>query len=253
MRYSFQIFFFVLVIITTASCNKKTSTPTLSGNNITVDSLIKDDSLVNAYIKPYTLKIQDKMNTVIGKADIELTSYFPESPLSNLVADLIQKKVQTYTKANNIDTLDMFTLINIKGLRSSIPQGEIKVSDIFQLMPFENEIVLLKLSGDSVMSLFNFLGKTNGDGISGARVIYKNKKIKQLTINNKPFNPNKNYYLATSDYLANGGDYYTMITSPINRNGLSYKVREAIIDYIQNLNKNNISVVSKKDNRIKFE
>ncbi len=253
MRYSFQIFFFLFVLFSTAGCNEKSSTPIISGHNITVDSLIQNDSIVNAYIEPYKLKIQDKMNTVIGKADKELTSYFPESPLSNLVADLIHNKVLAYTKANKIDTLDMFTLINIKGLRSSIPQGEIKVSDIFQLMPFENEIVLLKLRGDSVLSLFNFLGKTNGDGISGARVIYKNKKIKQLTINSKAFNPNKIYYLATTDYLANGGDYYTMITSPINRNGLSYKVREAIIDYIKNLNKNNLSVVSKKDNRIVFE
>ncbi len=252
MKYNIHTLLIIILSVCLYSCNE-VSIKNITGKNVPVDSLIVKDSLINAYIDPYKMQIEDKMNTIIGKSDKELNSYFPESPLSNFVADLILEKVKNYTKENKIDTLDMFSLINIKGLRSSIPQGDIKVGDIFRLMPFENEIVLLTLPGDSVLSLFQFLGKTNGDGIGGATVSYKENEINKITINNKKFDPKKNYFLATSDYLANGGDYYTMITHPINRNGLSYKVREAIINYIRTLNQNHKTVVSDKDNRIKFE
>ncbi len=251
MNYKNTIVIGVL-IIGAISCNRPYKIKSFSGINISIDSNLNNDSLMNAEIIPYKKDIDAKMDRVIGESKGELLSYKPESPLSNFVADVIQTKARTYLKETKSDSLELITLVNVKGLRSPIPKGIVSVRNIFELMPFENEIVILALSGDSIISLFKFLGISEGDGIAGATVKYSERKMVELLIDGKPADKSRNYHLATSDYLANGGDHYKMIMDPIVKKVIGFKVREAIIENIEASYKKGISIAAEVEGRIIF-
>lgn len=252
MKLTILIWIFVAVLALTGCKQPAYKVNGFAGTNINIDSTFTSDSSMNAEIAPFRKSIDAQMNRVIGISAKELLNHKPESPLSNFVSDLIQQKALVFMKDNKMDSLKLLTLMNIKGIRAPIPQGNITVRNIFEVMPFENEIVLLKLSGDSITSLFKFLGKTEGDGIAGAFAKYSDTKLLEVTIGGELVDPSENYYLATSDYLANGGDHYSMIMEPIDRYGLGLKLREAIIESIESLQKQGKKVDANIEGRIVF-
>ncbi len=252
MKLKSNLLVFLLGFIILVSCKQNINIKNISGGLIGVDSAQIADTVLVKYIEPFREDIDKQMNRVIGYSDKELDAYFPESPLSNFVSDIIQEEALNYLKLQNADTLSLITLMNIRGLRASLPEGEILVRDIFEIMPFENQIVVLTLSGNSVEELFNHISATNGEGISGALLEIKDRKPQKLLIGGKPLDVNQNYYLATSDYLANGGDYFSMIVNPIKRELVGNKIREAIIEYIEELNRKGVKAVSEIDGRVKI-
>ena len=241
-----------ILIVGLLSCQQALKVKGFSGANITIDSCLTGDSAMTAEILPYKNDLDKKMNRVIGDSRQELLGYKPESPLSNFVSDIIQQRAFDFLKENNADSLKLVTLINVKGLRAPIPKGKVTVRNIFELMPFENEIVILKLPGDSILSLMNFLGVTEGDGLAGASVVFENNKTKKVTIGGEPLMKTENYYLATSDYLANGGDHYSLIMNPVLKQTVGIRVREAIIAYIEALNANSKKIGAAVEGRIVF-
>ena len=126
------------------------------------------------------------------------------------------------------DTIDM-VLFNNGGLRASLSEGDITKRDIYQLMPFENELVVLSLSLDDVDDLINYLKYTGGQPSAFSEWF----KIDVL-----PF------YVLTTDYLANGGDKMRFFNNK-HQNVLGVKMRDAIIQYC--LKKDTIA--SQLDNR----
>lgn len=245
----------ILFLAITASnihCTQPYNTSSYKVTNITIDTDILADTAMQAEIEPYRIEIDTKMDKVIGQSETQMLSYKPESPLSNFISDIIQRKAHQYLSINNTDTLPLLTLMNIKGIRSAIPQGEVTLRNIFELMPFENEIVILTLPGDSILSLFKFLGRTKGDGIAGASVIFKDTLVLEGRVGNKALDITKNYFLATSDYLADGGDHYHMLANPIHRANMNLKLRETIIESIQEQNSNGNILKADMDGRIIF-
>ncbi len=253
MIFKNKVFYVLLWSILLLSCKQNVELKSTSGQLVLVDSTITADSTVANVITPFREEIDKQMSRTIGYSEAELDSYYPESPLSNFVSDIIQERALEYLKATSADTLPMISLMNIKGLRANLPKGEVTVRDIFEVMPFENQIVVLTISGENIKAFFDHISTTNGEGISGAQLVIKDGKVKNVTINHEALDVNKNYYLATSDYLANGGDYFSMITNPIKSQMIGCKIREAIIEHIEELNQNNIKVVSNIDGRIKID
>ncbi len=246
----------VVVIIASSilfiGCTQPYKTSSYKVTNISIDKGILADSAMQSEIEPYRKEIDSKMDKVIGQSEKQMLVSKPESPLSNFISDIIQNRVHEYLMVNNADTLPLLTLMNIKGIRSPIPQGEVTLRNIFELMPFENELVVLTLPGDSILSLFNFLGHTKGDGIAGASVKFKDTTVSEVLIGNKPLDVSKNYILATSDYLADGGDYYQMIVNPIQRTTINIKLRDAIIESIEEQNSKGNILKADMDGRIIF-
>ncbi len=251
MKLNCRLYVFLLLFMLIAGCKQKVNIKNISGGLLNVDSTLVADTLIADYIDPFSKDIDKQMNRIIGYSDKELVSYFPESPLSNFIADIIQERALVYLKANNAEPLPLITLMNIRGIRASLPKGDITVRNIFEIMPFENQIVVLTLPGKAIEEFFEHISATNGEGISGARLEIMDKKIKKLTIGGKPLDVNSNYYLATSDYLANGGDYFSMIVNPLHREMIGCKIREAIIQYIEGLTQKGEKAISDIDGRVK--
>jgi 2',3'-cyclic-nucleotide 2'-phosphodiesterase (5'-nucleotidase family) len=130
----------------------------------------------------------------------------------------------------------------VKGLRDPLSQGEITTRNIFEFMPFENKLVVVKMDANNLMMLFDHIAKSNGDGLAGASFSITNDKAINVLVNGQPIEDKKTYWVITSDYLADGGDGYSVFKSSDVHLVSDEKVRELIVAHIENLTKQNLVV-----------
>ena len=234
-----------------------TSTPKLvktETSHVVLNSSI-DESADSSFIKtvqPYKSKMDSIMNEVLGTSEQALLKGLPEGTLGDFVSDAVLKKTNDAYQPSDKIPADI-CLLNNGGLRSQLPKGKITLGNVYELMPFENEIVILTISGEKTQQLFESLIQNNGAPFSGATVKGKGKKITELKIGGKEFDINKTYKVATSDYLAGGGDKYNFFSSPIKVDTLKYKLRDAIVDHIKEQTKKGVTIKVELDGRIKYE
>jgi 2',3'-cyclic-nucleotide 2'-phosphodiesterase (5'-nucleotidase family) len=143
-----------------------------------------------------------------------------------------------------------FAHINYKSLRAKLPAGDLKAFKIYELMPFENLMVTVRLKGASILDLFNYIAREDGDPISNASFKIVDGKATDIIINGKPLNFSEEYTILTSDYVANGGDRADAYLQASNRKDYALKVRDAILLYIKQQTAANKILNPKLDNRI---
>ena len=174
--------------------------------NIYITDSLTDDEAMDAFIQPYKHELEGKMNTKISHTDTELNKSGDNSNLGSLLADYTFEGADEWAKKNNLPPVDA-AVINIGGIRTIIPKGDILTKQIYEVMPFENEIVIVKLHGKDVEGLFDYyLATQKNNPVSHLIIETDNQSISKKLINGKPVDYNKDYYIATSDYLAMGGD-----------------------------------------------
>ena len=186
-------------------------------------------------IKPYKDSLDKIMNTVLGFSFNALVKSTPEGLLGDFAADACSEIAKNISKKNNIQNQD-FTFLNNGGLRTSIPKGNITRRNIFEVMPFENELVITSLNGLQTNQLINFIAEHGGTPVSGITMKIDNKKAIEVKINGFPLDSTKSYRVLTSDYLANGGDNLSFLKIA-KKEKLNIKVRDAMIYYLEELNK----------------
>jgi 2',3'-cyclic-nucleotide 2'-phosphodiesterase (5'-nucleotidase family) len=199
-------------------------------NALAVDSMLVADAAVLAYIQPYKVQIDSFMKQVIGSAARELPKGEIESPLGNFVADLIEEAARAQSELE----VDM-GLISTGGVRIPLPKGPLTRGDIFELMPFENQILVLELSGEQTLRLFEHAARVKNLAISNSRLLVKEGKVESITIGDQPFDAAKTYRLATSDYLAGGGDHLVMLKEARVADRTELLLRDAIVAKIEAL------------------
>ncbi|HKR03591.1 MAG TPA: 5'-nucleotidase [Bacteroidia bacterium] len=210
------------------------------------------DSSILQSVLPYKTKLDAEVNILIGKSVQAISKNQPEGLLGNFAADLSleESKKHYYPEDNkNID----FCFLNNGGLRAALPAGEITKRNIFEVMPFENELIVLSLTGSDVKQLLNYIVSKNGIPIGGLRMKIKNKEAVEVMINNSPFDSTKIYKVVTSDYLANGGDNLFFLAQAKKREYINLKIRDAMIEHIQQLTKDGKLIDPKLDGRITIE
>ncbi len=193
-----------------------------------LDSLLVDSDMVRK-IQPYKNKMDAEINQVIGTTEFLLVREKPEGTLCNLAADAV------FDYALKHSTLKVdFSVLNYGGIRiASIGKGNITNGKLFEMMPFDNEIVLLQIKGYKVKELFKLIAENEGWPLSGATCELNNKESINIRINGISLQDSSIYTIATSDYLANGGDQTFCFKDPLNRMDLNYKVRNAIGEYVK--------------------
>ena len=213
------------------------------------DSLTATDPVIAAFIAPYKEEINNEMNKVIAVSSMTMEKNQPEGLLGNFVADLALYITNKYTSDVKAD----FCLLNNGGLRSTLPRGDITLKRVYELMPFENELVILTLDGPTTQLLIEFIAKKGGMPVSGIKMGINDQKPVKVLINENPFNATENYNVVTSDYLANGGDNLSFLAAAKDKIYTGTKVRDAIIRYMEEQYRNGKELTAKLDNRIYHE
>lgn len=190
------------------------------------------------------------MNAVIGHSAVALTKKGEdgESLLGNFFADA------AFYEAKKIDPAIDFAMPSTNGgLRNDLPLGDISLSNVFELMPFENELLTFDLKGSDVASLIDFIARTGGQPVSGIVMKIADKKAADVMINGKIFDATKKYHVLTSDYIAGGGDGVNSFKDPLSRKVLGLKVRDALITYIKEKQQKGEKINSVLDHRISHD
>lgn len=203
------------------------------------------DSNVYKTISPYKEKMSAKMEQVIGTSEAAFIKDLPEGSLGNFVCDILLNKFSRSEKEQK-----PIVLLNNGGLRASLPSGEIKVSHVYELMPFDNEIVSVKLSGKKMLELANYIAQKGGMPVAGCEIIIAKEKAETFKINGMALDTTKSYWVISSDYLTNGGDKMEFFKNPeeIIRSGKL--IRDEIILFIEEQGKLGKTIKPYKDGRI---
>ncbi len=227
----FLYFFLVLV-----SCKNDASKLTkITAKTIAIDSSIAPSTKIVRLIAPYKEKLIGEMETVLSYTPKAITkkSVGMQSALGNLMADMcFEMSAALFAEKTNAE-ID-FAMFNNGGLRANIAAGAVTKEEAFKLMPFENELVVVKLSAKKVVALVQyFIANKKAHPLSKNIGLRIKATEFQLHINGKKFDTNKTYNVLTSDYLLAGGDKMDFFKNPEKITRLDYKVRAAVLHYFE--------------------
>ena len=213
MKYINIPVLFILLLLT--SCSQTYVLESYNNDSISVNTT--EDSIIQNIISPFKKGIKNEMEEVICFNKNNLQKDKPESTIGNFVTDLCMQYV-------DVD----ICILNNGGLRTEILKGNVTRGKIFELMPFDNELVIIELEKQQFIQLIDYLIERNGEPFSGMKMTINNEG--QLINCDKLEKFDKKIKVLTSDYLANGGDKMWFFTKKKQfRTGI--KVRDAIIDY----------------------
>ncbi len=176
----------------------------VEGSYVFVNSDVQEeDAKIKAMIAPYADEMSEEMNEVLGTVENAMYKGRPSSSLGNWLTDILKVEAELI---NNVKV--DFALQNYGGIRvGSVEPGPMTVSKVFEIMPFDNELVTLKAKGSIVMELCSRIAEKGGWPASdGLKMSISNNKAIDVMVNGKPLNMNQEYVIALPDYIANGGD-----------------------------------------------
>ncbi|UII25825.1 5'-nucleotidase C-terminal domain-containing protein [Fulvivirga maritima] len=236
MKYlpiDFNLKYGALLIFFLASCTSKEEYQrSYTWSSVQVDSAIEESDHLEEIIAPYRVRLDSMMNEVIGYASHDLTAEGQyESDLGTFVTQVILNQSRSsYNK-----DVDLSIMNHHGGLRASINKGPVELGEVYEVMPFENEMLLLEVPGDSLVKLVEFVGQSHSSMIWPVSFEVTNSGVKNIKVNGEKINLDKNYTLAVSDYQANGGSGFSML-KPLKRIEVEpVKLRDMLVKEIRDL------------------
>jgi 2',3'-cyclic-nucleotide 2'-phosphodiesterase (5'-nucleotidase family) len=111
-------------------------------------------------------------------------------------------------------------------------------------MPFENNLMVIALKGDQIREMAEYLLKEKKPHpLSGIKIYFNSElKIKAIVVGTSPLDLSKTYYVATSDYLSNGGDNMIFFQKNEGTFDLDYKIRNVLIDHFKEVDTLKVSM-----------
>lgn len=178
------------------------------------------DSLLNRHLAYSPIPLEyDGMNT----------------PLGNFVTDLMKVEAEKiYAKMNPGEKIDV-VLMNRGGLRRTFAAGDLSVRSMYELMPFENEAVVVTMTGENLYQLVSFLRASDRNHPVNGLEFRKNSDDRDFLVNGKKFDENRTYRVLTNDYLQKGGDQMRFFLNPLKVEFLGIKLRDMYIQHLENV------------------
>lgn len=200
---------------------------------------LEADPEVSAIIEEVKEKNKEITSVVVGKTDVVLDGVREhvragETNLSNLITDAM-------LAASGAD----MAITNGGGIRASIDVGDITMEEIITVLPFGNYVVVKEYKGAQILAALEHGTKNYPEPAGGfaqvAGVTFTldlneeaGKRVKDVKIGNEPLDLEKTYKVATNDFMAAGGDDYTMLKEGKLVTELA-ALDEILIEYIKGL------------------
>ncbi len=209
-------------------------------------------------LHPFVMEGEKEFSKVVVKTSDDFAfgqklSRKVETPLGDFVADA----QVAYVKSRGLE-ID-FGFINGGYIRQGLKKGDINRDDILSIVPFENYLYVVTLSGNDVVALFDYIATIN-QGARGFPQVSKevsytitydekgmNGKISDILINGEKIDLGKNYRIAVTDYLAGGGDGYEVLTKSVDTFNTSMLISDVVVEYAKSFDS---EIHPKTENRI---
>lgn len=221
------VIFITLVLL---SCGPVRRPSSLVYQDYSIAPSLPRDSVLSGLVKPYRDSVWSQMNEVVGQVAERLEKRQPNCELGNFMADAM-RILGSEKYGVPIDV----AFVNYGGIRlNELTPGPMTRGKVFELMPFDNVLLIQRLDGKTLKSLFDLVASRNGWPVSGASYAIREGRAVDIKIGEKALDESATYIVANSDFVVNGGDNVGMLkTIPVQNNG--YLVREAIMEYVRRL------------------
>lgn len=211
-----------------------------NGSLIPVANKVASDPTVADIIAKYNSELNTKLKAKAGSTAVNLDGEranvrTKETNLGNFVCDVL--------KAN---TGADIALTNGGNIRASINAGDITVGDVYTVLPFDNIIMVLEVTGAQLkaaleQSVSKYPEQLGGFmQVSGLKFTFgpsrpAGERVVEVLVNGKPLDLAAKYSVATNDFIAAGGDGYTMFKDAkvLVNTGLMF--RDIVVEYLQGL------------------
>ncbi len=210
---------------------------------------LPDDPAAAALIAPYHDKVTAQMTEVLGTAPAALVKNPGESGLINFVGDLQRERA-----AAVLGQPVALGVITNGAMRAGFPAGAITLGSVFEMMPFENELVVVEAPGEVVRQLFTAFARSKTPVAGATYAVSFDGMPADIRIGGQPFDPNQDrlYAIALSDYLASGGDYLDFF-KPLPQRHTGVLLRTAIADQVRAFTKAGKPVTATVEGRVRVQ
>ncbi|WP_316634637.1 5'-nucleotidase [uncultured Flavobacterium sp.] len=232
-----KLFVIFLTLFFIFSCSQKNYNLTkIEGKQLPITEKVAETPEIEKFIKPYRDHINKDLDNVLAYCPetLDKSTGKWQTPIGNLLADVCLERGNLVFKAREKKDIDL-CFLNHGGIRAILPKGNVTTRTAFEIMPFENNMVVLALKGDQILEMTSYIIKEKKPHpLSGMTfTITKENTAKNILVQGKPVDINKTYYVATNDYLANGGDNMNFFLKNSQKFDLNYKLRNVLIDYFK--------------------
>ncbi|MFH2203797.1 MAG: bifunctional UDP-sugar hydrolase/5'-nucleotidase [Elusimicrobiota bacterium] len=180
---------------------------------------------MTAIVRRYQDEIGRRLSEVIGTAEDTLSrNYQKEDPVGRWMTDCMRK----WTKTD-------IAIQNGGGVRGNIQAGPVLLRDMFEIMPFDNRLVTLNMTGAAVLDILDHgvSGNIGWIEVSGVRALYdpaaaKGRRIKQAWVGERKLEPKAVYSVSAPDFAVQGGSGYDFSTGRDKAN-TSTLIRDVLI------------------------
>ena len=199
---------------------------TLMEDEFIPDEVIADTILVMQKIA------EEGMDEIIGEAAIHISK---GAGTQNLIGNLICEAIIDYTDAD-------FSFLNLGGVRDEIMAGPVSYRNVFNVMPFDNQIVMIEADGKFLKDIIEtrVSGSRHGLRVAGINVVINRTRnnfdrVTKLLIKGEPWKADEIYKIATTDFLLQGNAGLAMLTKVTESQITHYEqsLRDAIVEYIR--------------------
>jgi len=199
-------------------------------------------------IAPYRNRLTAQMQNKVGYAPESMDKGRPQSLLGNFTADALR-----HMGSKVLGKPVSVGIMNNGGLRATINRGDVTLGDLYKIYPFENTLDLVELKGEYLADLIQSLAGKGLEALSGCQVTLTTDASGKTTaakilVDGRPIQPDKKYWIATIDYLADGnGGMGALLKGDQTNTGIL--LRDMMIDYVKELTAQGKTVSARLDNR----
>jgi 2',3'-cyclic-nucleotide 2'-phosphodiesterase (5'-nucleotidase family) len=215
----------VLFLFFIASCHPPFRPSSLQYESYDVKRAVSDTAY-ESLLGPYRQQVEATMNDIIAELPADLVKSLPDGSLGNFMAD-----AYLYMARQKVDASAELAYMNNGGIRrNGISAGPLRKGAVYELMPFDNLLVVQKVSGKLLQQFLDHIADEGGGGVAGLTMKIRDKKAVDVRIQGQPIDMNRVYTMVNSDYVINGGGRFLLFKDlPMNQTG--YLLRDAILDY----------------------
>ena len=248
-----KLFVIFLTFIFIISCSPKSFTVTkIEGKQIPITEKENQNTQIEAFITPYREKINNDLDKVLAynPETLDKSKGKWQTNIGNFISDATLSKGNFVFNKRENKNIDI-CLLNHGGIRSILPKGNVTSRTAYEIMPFENSLFVVSLKGEQIKEIADFIiADKKPHPLAGLTfTIDKNNQPKNILVQGKPLDTNRIYYVATNDYLVNGGDKMVFFQKGIQKFDLEYKLRNILIDYFTDVD----TITVNEDTRIFIE
>lgn len=193
----------------------------------TIDGSVESDEQLERYLGPWRRRVDREMNQTLSLSAGPFRYGQPESALGNVTADILR-----YRAAHEMERFVHLAILDPALIAAELPEGEITVGDLHELMPADERLTVLEMEGRTVRDLADEIAAEGGAPISGLRMVIRDSSASGVLVDSGSLEDDRTYFLATG-HSTLSKDRFPSLQEYRSRTDYDLLLRELMIDYFR--------------------